>query len=109
MARNIGFMVGHSAIRRAVMGPAAKERQATTEEVDAMKALLFSGLASGGLGFSSSIAASHNDGDGDPVPSRHASFQEIIELGCVCSEFPGTSLEMVPYAGLGPFPETIQN
>ena len=29
---NIGFMIGHSAIRRAVMGPAAKERQATTEE-----------------------------------------------------------------------------
>ena len=105
---NIGFMVGHSAIRRAVMGPAAKERQATFEEVDAMKALLVSGLTAGGLGFSSSIAGSHNDADGDPVPSRLASYEEIIELASVCGEFPGTSLEMVPYAGLGPFPEAVQ-
>lgn len=105
---NIGFMIGHSAIRRAVMGPASKERQATAEEVDAMKELLVRGLTAGGLGFSSSLAGSHNDAEGDPVPSRHASHEEILELAAVCREFPGTSLEMVPHAGLGPFPEAIQ-
>ncbi len=105
---NIGFMVGHTAIRRAVMGPAAKEREATREELNAMKELLSEGLAAGGFGFSSSVAGSHNDAEGDPVPSRCASHDEIVELATVCRAFPGTSLEMVPFAGQGPFPETVQ-
>ena len=73
-----------------------------------MKELLSDGLAAGGFGFSSSVAGSHNDADGDPVPSRCASHDEIVELATVCRAFPGTSLEMVPFAGQGPFPETVQ-
>src|SRR5215207_717646 len=51
---NAGFMVGHSAIRRVVMGPASTEREATADELDAMKGLLRAGLEAGGFGFSSS-------------------------------------------------------
>ena len=40
---NIGFMVGHSAIRRAVMGAAASSDAATPEQLDAMRALLVGG------------------------------------------------------------------
>ena len=109
VAPNVGFMVGHSAIRRAVMGPAAKERQSTPEELDAMKTLLRAGLAAGGIGFSSSLAPSHNDGDGDPVPSRRATHTEVLELATVCREFPGTSLELVPFTGMEPFPEPVQD
>lgn len=105
---NVAFMVGHSAIRRVVMGPDAKEREATSEEIETMKSLLRDGLSAGGLGFSSSIAQSHNDGDGDPVPSRRASYAELLELSSVCGEFPGTCLEMVPHAGMGPFPEPVK-
>ena len=40
LALNIGFMVGHSAIRRAVMGPAASTDKATPEQIEAMRAVL---------------------------------------------------------------------
>src|SRR5579884_4175028 len=52
LAINIGFMVGHSALRRVVMGPAATTRSATREEIRAMSGLLRRGLEAGGLGFS---------------------------------------------------------
>ena len=45
-----------------------------------MKSLLRRGLAAGGLGFSSSIAHSHNDAAGVPVPSCWASHDEVMEL-----------------------------
>ena len=104
LAVNAGFMVGHSTIRRVVMGEAATEREATEDEIQAMKTLLHDGLAAGGLGFSSTRAQSHNDDDGRPVPSRHASDTELLELAALCGEYAGTSLEYIPH--IGPvFPE----
>jgi len=98
-ALNMGFMVGHSAIRSAVMRGEANEREATPAELDAMVALLREGLAAGGMGFSTSLARTHLDASGDPVPSRAASTEELLRLAEVCGEFSGTSLEMVPQAG----------
>ena len=43
-----------------------------------MQALLATGLAAGGLGFSSTWSTTHNDHNGDPVPSRHASREELV-------------------------------
>jgi N-acyl-D-aspartate/D-glutamate deacylase len=96
VAPNVGFKVGHSALRRLVMGEEASRRAATDEEIDAMRALLARELESGGLGFSSSWGAVHRDGNGDPVPSRWAEPAELVALAEVCSSFPGTSLEFVP-------------
>ena len=96
---NTGFMVGHSAIRRLVMGERSVGNQATPAELDAMKQLLRESIAEGGLGFSSSWATTHNDPNGQPVPSRHASEHEMVELSSVCSEFDGTSLEFIPAVG----------
>lgn len=96
---NAGFMIGHSAIRRVVMGPDASKREATPDEIEAMQRLLRAGLEAGGFGFSSSWARTHNDADGNMVPSRYASRDEIIELCRVVSEFPGTSLEFIPQVG----------
>jgi N-acyl-D-aspartate/D-glutamate deacylase len=96
---NAGFMIGHSALRRVVMGPASIEREATPDELDAMKRLLRAGLEAGGFGFSSSWARTHNDADGHMVPSRYASRDEIIELCRVVGEYPGTSLEFIPMVG----------
>lgn len=93
---NIGISVGHSALRRVVMGDAATERHATAAEIEAMEGLLRAGLAAGAIGFSTSRAAPHTDGDGQPVPSRHAAPEELVALAAVCGDFPGTSLEMVP-------------
>lgn len=64
-----------------------------------MKRLLRAGLEAGGIGFSSSYARTHNDADGNMVPSRHASTQELVELARVTGEFAGTSLEIIPQVG----------
>ncbi len=96
---NAGFLVGHSALRRFVMGDDATARAATDEELTAMRALLAESLRAGGLGFSSSWAATHNDGVGDPVPSRHAERDELIALCDETGHHPGTTLEFIPMVG----------
>jgi len=92
-------MVGHSAIRRIVMGGDANQRAATDDEVTAMGRLLHDGLEAGGIGFSSSWARTHNDADGQMVPSRYATEQELVELCRVAGEHEGTSLEFLPMVG----------
>ncbi len=67
---NLGFMVGHSALRRVVMRGDAGRRAATPDELEQMKTLLRVGLDAGGLGFSTSGNIAHNDGEGNMVPSR---------------------------------------
>ena len=98
---NIGFLVGHSAIRRVVMGEAACEREATDAELTAMTELLGRSLAEGGLGFSSSLAATHLDDDGRPVPSRFAHHDELLTLCAEVGRHAGTTLEFIP--GVGEF------
>jgi N-acyl-D-aspartate/D-glutamate deacylase len=100
LAVNAGFMVGHCALRRVVMGERAVGSQATPEEQGAMLALLRASLAEGGLGFSSTISPTHNDGDGQPVPSRHASRAELLALARAVRDFPGTTLEFLPGVGV---------
>src|SRR5262249_26691058 len=56
---NAGFMVGHSALRRVVMGEDATRRAATVEEIDRLCELLRAGLAAGGLGFSTTLSVTH--------------------------------------------------
>jgi len=89
-------MVGHSAVRRLVMGPRAVGHRASAEEIAEMKRAVADALAAGAMGFSTSTSPSHNDGNGQPVPSRHASREEILELGSVVKDFEGTSLELLP-------------
>ncbi|HPG26527.1 MAG TPA: amidohydrolase family protein, partial [Myxococcota bacterium] len=98
---NAGFMVGHSALRRVVMGERAVGHEASQKELDAMVALLRKSLEEGGLGFSSTISTTHNDYDGNPVPSRHASKEEMLTLARQVRDFEGTSLEFLPGVGWG--------
>jgi len=96
---NIGFLAGHSAIRRVVMGERALTDEASNQDLDAMKSILADSLAEGALGFSSTRAQTHSDAEGKPVPSRHASLQEFVELSAVCRNYEGTWLEFIPVAG----------
>ncbi|HMG40534.1 MAG TPA: amidohydrolase family protein [Acidimicrobiales bacterium] len=93
---NIGFMVGHSALRRAVMGPAASSDPATADQLDAMRVLLSEAIAVGGLGFSTSNVSTQVDGDGRPTPPNAAHRDELVRLAAVCGDHPGTSIEFIP-------------
>jgi N-acyl-D-aspartate/D-glutamate deacylase len=102
---NAGFLVGHSALRRVVMGEDAVGRAARPGEIDAMVRLLRESIRQGGLGFSSSRAPTHNDGDGRPVPSRWAEREELIALCRAIRDLPGTALEFLPT--VGPFSQEV--
>lgn len=98
---NAGFMVGHTAVRRFVMGPRAVGGKATVEDMAAMKREVVAALEAGAMGFSTTVSPSHNDADGNPVPSRHASRKEILELGSLVKDYEGTTLEMLPNLAFG--------
>jgi N-acyl-D-aspartate/D-glutamate deacylase len=73
---NLACYVGHSAVRRWVMGEAAQEREATDDEVAEMAAIVAEAMAAGAAGFSSSHAPTHWDSHDRPVPSRLSSSAE---------------------------------
>jgi N-acyl-D-aspartate/D-glutamate deacylase len=92
---NAGFLVGHTTLRRCVMGdddthPAAGQQLVRIEN------LLRASLAEGALGLSSSLALSHNDADGRAVSSRYADRSELVRLARVTGEYEGTTLEFIP-------------
>ncbi len=108
LAVNAGFMVGHSALRRVVMGEDAVGHAATPEQIAAMVALLRRSIEEGGMGFSSTASNSHSDHQGNPVPSRWASRDEFIALCAATGQYPGTSLEFIASAA-GTFTDEEMN
>jgi len=100
LAVNAGFLVGHSTIRRLVMGADAVGQEATAEQVERMIGLLHASLEEGALGFSSSRGQGHTDHRGDPVPSRWAHSDELLALSRAVKDHPGTVLEFIP--GIAP-------
>jgi N-acyl-D-aspartate/D-glutamate deacylase len=92
---NVGFLVGHCALRRYVMGPEATGNEADADQLAAIERELRTALEAGGLGFSTTQAFTHSDGDGEPVPSRFASNDEVLAMSKVVSEYEGTTLEII--------------
>jgi len=98
---NAGGYVGHSAVRRFVMGDAASERRATAEEITEMQELVRAAMREGALGFSSSQLDIHVAHDGREVPSNHASPEEVVALASVLGEFGHGALEFIPRSFVG--------
>ncbi len=77
---NFTAYVGHSSVRLYVMGDAAYERAATSDEIDEMARLVQEAIEFGAAGFSTSFAYTHRGVDGKPVPSRFAARDEVDAL-----------------------------
>jgi N-acyl-D-aspartate/D-glutamate deacylase len=90
---NAGFLVGHCALRRYVMGDESVGSTASPAQLDEMRSVLRQSIEAGGLGFSTTLSKTHSDGDGEPVPSRWADREEVLELCRVTGEHEGTTLE----------------
>jgi N-acyl-D-aspartate/D-glutamate deacylase len=93
---NAAAYVGHSAIRRYIMGDDASTRAATSEEITAMAQVLRESLLAGAHGFSTSQLEIHQAHDGRPVPSNLASDDEVIALSAVLAEFDHGAIEIIP-------------
>jgi len=77
---NLACYVGHSALRRSVMGEAASERAATADELCQMQTLVRAAMHAGAAGFSTSQSPTHVDQHDRPVPSRWATYEEVRTL-----------------------------
>ncbi|GAA2319884.1 amidohydrolase family protein [Streptomyces hawaiiensis] len=95
IAVNAGFMVGHCALRRYVMGPDAVGGQPSQKQLAAMVRLLREAMDAGAWGLSTTQSSSHSDGDGQPVASRHAQPAELLALSRAVGECEGTQIEAI--------------
>lgn len=93
IAVNAGWLVGHCAVRRYVMGPDSVGGEATPEQIEAMVAEVRRAIEVGALGWSFTKSGSHSDGDGKPVPSRWASDEELLAMATEVGRHEGTTLE----------------
>src|SRR2546423_7417378 len=65
---NVGFLVGHCALRRNVMGPDSIGNEATPAQHEAMLSLLHDSICAGGLCLSTSLFLPPSHGDCSPGP-----------------------------------------
>ena len=98
---NLACYVGHSNVRRWVMGPDASNRAATPEEIVAMQAIVEEAAAAGAAGLSSSAAPSHFDLEDRPVPSRVAARDELVALAEAAGRCGGGSIAFLPASAIG--------
>ncbi|HWP56746.1 MAG TPA: amidohydrolase family protein [Candidatus Acidoferrales bacterium] len=84
---NVAALMPHSPVRLTVMGEAAYQREASAEEMAAMKKMVREGLEAGAIGFSSSPRGGPAVHAG--TPSTFASAEEIVELANLAAEYGG--------------------
>jgi N-acyl-D-aspartate/D-glutamate deacylase len=98
---NFSCYVGHSNIRRWVMGDDAIKRAATDAEIVEMRKMLAAAMEAGAAGLSSSAAPTHEDLEGRPVPSRLADRKEVLALAEEIGLFGSGSICFLPHSAIG--------
>ena len=98
---NAAFYIGHSNIRRWVMGQAGSERAATEAEVTAMRAIVKAAMAAGAAGLSSSHSPTDLDMEDRPVPSRLSSNAELLALADEVGRSNRGSIGYLPLSAIG--------
>jgi N-acyl-D-aspartate/D-glutamate deacylase len=80
-AIDIGAQVAHGPVRGYVMGErGAANEPATAADIEAMSAIVESGLRAGALGFSTSRTPIHRSKSGELVPGTHAGADEMLGI-----------------------------
>ena len=77
---NVAGIVGYNAVRLNVMGMAASERPANADEVKKLQNALRQAVGEGSFGWSTTMAPTHVGPQGEPVPSRMASREEMVAM-----------------------------
>jgi N-acyl-D-aspartate/D-glutamate deacylase len=78
---NLGVLVGHSAVRTAVMGEEASTRkQPTDAELAEMKRLVGQAMDQGAIGLGASYSLNHSGWGGVPMPSTISDISEFDAL-----------------------------
>lgn len=98
---NLACYVGHSSLRRFAMGEDACARAATPDEIARMRGLVREAMAAGAAGFSSSHAPTQVDGAGQPIASRFASREELLELATEAGLAGGGTIAYLPKSVIG--------
>jgi N-acyl-D-amino-acid deacylase len=98
---NLACYVGHSTLRRYVMGAEGSEREATESEIAEMRGLVREAMEAGAAGFSSSSVPTQVDGDDCPIASRFASREELLALCEEAGLAGGGSIAYLPKSVIG--------
>jgi N-acyl-D-aspartate/D-glutamate deacylase len=93
---NLACYIGHSTLRRSVLGAEGSEREATDDEVNTMAEVVREAMREGAAGFSSSLSPNHLDGDERPTPARFSSRKEILALSAAAGELGRGSIVFLP-------------
>ena len=99
---DVGVFVPHGAVRGYVMGDrGAKNEPASAADIEAMAAIVRTGVQAGALGFSTSRTIAHMAIDGEPVPGTFAAEDELFGIGRVLGELGTGIFELAPAGALG--------
>jgi N-acyl-D-aspartate/D-glutamate deacylase len=98
---NMACYVGHSAIRRTVMGEDGSKREATPAEIEEMRRIVAGAMEAGAAGFSSSHGPTQLDGEDIPVPSRFAGLDELEVLCREAGQHRGGSISYLHRSSIG--------
>ena len=77
---NVAGLVGHCAVRYAVMGDRSFTDQATPDELDRICAIVGEAMDRGALGFSTNRYEPHKAPDGRSIPGTFADVSELIAI-----------------------------
>jgi N-acyl-D-amino-acid deacylase len=98
---NFACYVGHSNLRRWVLGDDATERTATPAEIERMRSMVADAMAAGAAGLSSSAAPTHLDVEGRRVPSRLADDSELLTLAAEVGRAGAGTIAYLPQSSIG--------
>ncbi|HJW42610.1 MAG TPA: amidohydrolase family protein [Rhizomicrobium sp.] len=96
---DVAAYIPHSPIRVYVMGERGLNREpATTDDIEAMKALVREALTVGALGFATSRTTFHRTSEGHHIPSFDTAERELQGIASVLAERKAGVIQMVPIA-----------